>query len=105
MDTHKHFSCSVNPRTGRENRYPAEVPSAPKSKRIVVLGGGPAGMKAAINAKKRGHEVILADNRAKLGGLLNFTDFDAHKSDLRAQKNHLAYMVQKLGVDIRLNTQ
>ncbi|MCU7377182.1 FAD-dependent oxidoreductase [Clostridiales Family XIII bacterium ASD5510] len=105
MDTHKHFSCSVNPRTGRENRYPAEVPSAPKSKRIVVLGGGPAGMKAAINAKKRGHEVILADNRAKLGGQLNFTDFDAHKSDLRAQKNHLAYMVQKLGVDIRLNTQ
>ena len=104
MDTHKHYSCSVNPRTGRENRYPSVLPKAPVSKKVVVIGGGPAGMKAAINAKQRGHEVTLVDNRAKLGGQLNFTDFDNHKEDLRAQKNYLAHMVEKLGVDIRLNT-
>ena len=105
MDTHKHYSCSVNPRTGRENRYPSVLPKAEEKKKVVVLGGGPAGMKAAINAKNRGHEVILVDNREKLGGQLNFTDFDEHKADLRAQKNYLAHMVEKLGVDIRLNTQ
>lgn len=61
-------------------------------------------MKAAITAAQKGHEVILADNRSKLGGQLSFTDYDDIKADLRAQKDYLAHMVEKLGIQTQLGT-
>ncbi len=105
MDTHKHFSCAVNPRTGREMRYPQEFAPAPQPKKVLVVGGGPGGMKAAISAAQRGHTVTLADKNDRLGGQLRFTDYDDIKKDLRAQKDYLARMTEKSGVDIRLNTE
>lgn len=105
MDTHKHFSCSVNPRLAREARYPQGLVKAEEKKRVLVVGGGPGGMKAAITAAQRGHDVTLVDEREKLGGQLNFTDYDAIKTDLRRQKDYLAHMTEKVGVKVRLNTR
>lgn len=105
MDTHKHFSCAVNPRTAREARYPQGIVKSGTKKRVLVVGGGPGGMKVAIVAAQRGHDVTLADEREKLGGQLNFTDYDDIKADLRAQKNYLAHMVEKLGVKVQLQTR
>ena len=104
MDTHKHFSCAVNPRTAREARYP-DVKKSDVKKQVLVVGGGPGGMKAAITAAQRGHDVTLADDREKLGGQLNFTDHDDIKADLRAHKDYLARMVHKSGVKVLSGTR
>ena len=103
MDVYKHFSCAVNPRAAREMRYPAAFLPAPARKKILVIGGGPGGMKAAVCAAERGHDVILADKKNHLGGQLIFTDYDAIKADLRAQKDYLIRMVHKSNVNVLLN--
>ncbi|MGI5971293.1 MAG: FAD-dependent oxidoreductase [Oscillospiraceae bacterium] len=104
MDTHKHFSCSVNPRAAREARYPQGILPSPVKKKVLVIGGGPGGMKAALTAKERGHDVIIVDKNSSLGGMLLFTDYDDIKADLRAQKNYLVHMVEKKNIPVILNT-
>ena len=60
-------SCIQHPETGRELTY-GTLPPAPRRKKVMVIGGGPAGMKAAITAAKRGHAVTLYEATAQLGG-------------------------------------
>ena len=105
MDTHKHYSCAVNPTTAREARYGHDVVKSEVKKNVLVVGGGPGGMKAAITAAQRGHDVTLVDNREKLGGQLNFTDYDEIKADLRAHKDYLVRMVGKSGVKVQTGTR
>lgn len=63
-----HPQCAVNPRTGFEDVIP-EIPSKPeKTKKICVVGGGPAGVIFAITAAKRGHNVELVEKSNKIGG-------------------------------------
>lgn len=62
------FSCAVNPVAGREARPVAAPPTAPK--RILVVGGGPAGMEAAAQLAERGHDVELWEATDRLGGQL-----------------------------------
>ncbi|MBP1742500.1 MAG: NADH:flavin oxidoreductase/NADH oxidase, partial [Deltaproteobacteria bacterium] len=61
-------TCMVNPAAGMEAEFP--VNPASKKKRVLVIGGGPAGMKAAITASDRGHQVILVEKNSRLGGQL-----------------------------------
>ncbi len=71
---------------------------------MLVVGGGVAGMQAAITAFDRGHEVILAERGDALGGLLFFTDTDPDKPDLRNFKDLLVREVGRRGIDVRLRT-
>jgi 2,4-dienoyl-CoA reductase-like NADH-dependent reductase (Old Yellow Enzyme family)/thioredoxin reductase len=59
-------SCLVNPRTGKENTH--TVTKADNRKKVMVIGGGPAGMEAAIVAAKRGHDVTIYEKADRLGG-------------------------------------
>ncbi len=98
------FACAVNPRSGREDRYD-RIPAAKAKRKVLVVGGGPGGMKAAATAAERGHDVTLAEQSGQLGGLLKFTDYDNLKWDLMRLKNYLITQVEKSGAKVLLNTQ
>lgn len=97
--------CSVNPRNGyahiMDNMFPAQPV---KKKKVAVIGGGPAGMVAAITAAKRGHDVTLYEKNGQLGGQLLHADVCAFKWPLRNYKNHLVDQTAKAGIRVLLNT-
>lgn len=74
------ISCIQHPETGRELRYGTLTPAA-KRKRVMVVGGGPAGMKAAITAAKRGHDVTLYEANRQLGGQANLAQLLPRRSE------------------------
>ena len=100
----QHMLCTVNPVVGLEEQ--ADKISMPeKSKNVAVIGGGPAGMQAAVTAAARGHKVTLFEKDAKLGGKLNFADYVSFKYPLAAYKNWMVSQVENAGVDVKLNTE
>ena len=101
----RHFTCSVNPLAGREARlgFGEDIGRAKVRKRVLVIGGGPAGMTAAVTAYRRGHDVILWEKTDKLGGTLNFTETDSLKHDLRRYKRFLTAQTEKSGIRVVLN--
>lgn len=103
----RHFVCSVNPLIGREARigFADTLGAANFRKKVLIAGGGPAGMQAAITAAQRGHEVILCEKSNALGGLLKFTDTDSLKHDLRRYKEYLVRSVSAANVKVLLNTE
>ncbi|MGI5971498.1 MAG: FAD-dependent oxidoreductase [Oscillospiraceae bacterium] len=98
------FGCDVNPRAGREHRIKKPV-RAERPKKVVVVGGGPAGMQAALTASECGHRVTLFEKSGALGGLLKLTDGDSVKYLLNRLKNYFVAQIEKSGVDVRLNTE
>ena len=100
----RHFTCSVNPLIGREARigYGDKLPPANNKRNVLVIGGGPAGMKAAVTAAERGHTVTLCEKEQALGGMLRFTDNDSLKFDLHRFKEHLVGQVLKSNVRVLL---
>ena len=104
---HRHFVCSVNPLIGREERlgFGEDIGKAKNPKSVLVVGGGPAGMQAAITAAERGNDVTLCEKTDALGGLLKFTDNDSLKVDLKRYKQYLVRMTKKRGINVLLNTE
>jgi thioredoxin reductase len=96
--------CSVNPKIGIESALKVIEPPV-SSQKVAVIGGGPAGMKAALTAAERGHKVTLYEKNAYLGGLLRHTDFSPFKWALKDFKDYLARQVKKAGVEVLLNTE
>jgi 2,4-dienoyl-CoA reductase-like NADH-dependent reductase (Old Yellow Enzyme family)/thioredoxin reductase len=106
-DCYEHlFRCAVNPLIGyetcAEQMFPAE---AAASKRVAVIGGGPAGMKAAITAFDRGHKVTLFEKEAYLGGALDFAKHVSFKYALNSYKDYLILQVGKRDIEVQLNTE
>jgi 2,4-dienoyl-CoA reductase-like NADH-dependent reductase (Old Yellow Enzyme family)/thioredoxin reductase len=95
-------ACVVNPALGKEKAY--EIKPARKPKNVAVVGGGPAGMQAAIVAAKRGHKVTLFEKEAKLGGQLNIAALPPFKGDIFPWIDYLVNQVKRAGVKVELNT-
>ena len=100
------FACSVNPTVGREKFLKMVAPEkSGVSRSVVVIGGGPAGMQAAITASQNGHKVTLLEKDGHLGGKLVFSEQVPFKHDLFRFMRYQMGQLEKLGVDVRLNTE
>ena len=95
--------CTVNPLIGRELEG-SEIARAPAAKRVLIAGGGPGGLQAAITAAKRGHDVTLCESTDSLGGILKSEQAIPFKMEMYELGQTLAKLARDAGVDIRLNT-
>jgi len=99
------FRCVVNVAAGREATVAFDAPDvASTSKRVLVVGGGPAGMEAARTAALRGHHVELHELRRELGGQVAIAATVRERSDLVALTRWLADELKRLGVKVRRNS-
>jgi len=95
--------CVVNPLIGREIEGMEVVP-ARKSKKVLIAGGGVAGLEAAITAAQRGHKVVLCEKSDKVGGILKSEQAIPFKYEMYQLGVVLEKLAQDEGVEIRLNT-
>ncbi len=94
--------CSVNPKTGHAHRMLRMIDPPRSAMKIAVIGGGPAGMKAALTAAQRGHKVTVYERTDFLGGQISHSDFDPHKWPLKDFKDYLIRQIHKAGVEVNL---
>jgi NADPH-dependent 2,4-dienoyl-CoA reductase/sulfur reductase-like enzyme len=92
-------ACSVNPLAGHETERGPLLP-AEAAKKVLVIGGGPAGMQAALTAAERGHEVILAEKEPELGGQLLLASKPPGKKDIDPFTHYLIKQVEKSSVHV-----
>ncbi len=95
--------CTVNPAMGRE-REMAIVPAG-RPKRVLIAGGGPAGLQAAYWAALRGHEVSLFEKERKLGGQVNLASIPPFMQELSRLIQYLTLQVREAGVRVELDTE
>ena len=95
--------CTVNPVAGNEGEY--HVRPAEKKRKVAVIGGGPAGMKAAMTAALRGHSVTLYEKGKEFGGWLLVGCMPPYKSEIRTLYESLTVRMKKAGVQAQLNTE
>ena len=93
-------TCLVNPRACNETTL--TVQSAPQSRRMAVIGGGPAGMSAAVTLAERGHSVILFESSDELGGQFNLARRIPGKEEFNETLRYFRHRLDELGVDVRL---
>jgi len=99
----QHATCIVNPAAGREKEMaliPAETP-----KKVLVAGGGPAGLEAARVAALRGHEVTLCEKEGKLGGQVNIASVPPFMQEIGQVIKYLRVQVEKAGVKVETGTE
>jgi NADPH-dependent 2,4-dienoyl-CoA reductase/sulfur reductase-like enzyme len=96
--------CVVNPIIGREyeSRF---VQVSARKKKVMVVGGGPGGMQAAITAADRGHEVILCEKSKRLGGTLIYAEHEYFKEDTKKLTEVLIRRVHKRPIKLMMDTE
>ena len=99
----RQYLCAINPATGHETENLWALAPARK-KKILIAGGGIAGMQAALTASARGHEVILCEKSDRLGGVLKCEEGVPFKKNLTKYLQQQSEAIAKAGVAVHLNT-
>ena len=99
----RRLTCEINPTVGNELEMPPLV-KVGTPRRVVVVGGGPAGLEAAHTAAERGHRVVLLEKGKKLGGKLAFSSHYLPFHEASHALDFLLRQVEKRGVEVRLGT-
>ena len=94
------ISCLQHPESGREVDFPEQTP-LPASKSVMIVGGGPAGLKAAAVAAARGHRVVLHESESQLGGQALLAQRLPGREEFGGLVQNLAREARDAGVDIR----
>lgn len=98
--------CSVNPAWGREYENSRREEKPDRVKKVLVAGGGPGGMEAAITAARRGHEVILCEKSDHLAANLDYAKQISFKEDIVQFLKSMVINVQRTpNLELRLNTE
>lgn len=100
-----HFQCAVNPTAGLEASLNKLVQEPGERKKVAIIGGGPAGMKAACVASDRGHQVTLFEATNRLGGMLHYAGYFSFKYPVKDYMNWLIGQVNKRPIDVKLGTK
>ena len=100
------LNCSVNPVAGRERQWGnGTLTQAAEPKRIVVVGGGPAGMRAASTAARRGHDVLLLERAEELGGALNLLKQLPTRENWQLAVDNGVRPLRRSGAEVRLGVE
>ena len=97
--------CSVNAIAGRETELTTEPEPATAPKKVMVVGGGPAGMEAARVAALRGHQVTLYEKQSELGGQLLLAAVPPYKHELKHLNDYLTRQLEKGGIPVKLGIE
>ncbi|MBQ0065236.1 MAG: FAD-dependent oxidoreductase [Firmicutes bacterium] len=95
--------CAVNPTSMHEKEY--VLTPMKENKKVLVIGGGPGGLKAAASAAQRGMDVTLWEKNAYLGGALAAAGQMRFKKDVKSQLEYLIRQVNKYNVKVELNKE
>ena len=99
----RRMHCVMNPAVGREQRWgEGTLQPAAVAKRIAVVGAGPAGLKAAGTAARRGHEVTLFEESREIGGHLDLLKRLPTRGDWQKMIDNLMTVAEANGVELRL---
>lgn len=101
--TGRGVTCVQNPVIGRETRWADLTMTTGSRKKVVVVGGGAAGLEAARVARIRGHQVVLFEKSGELGGQTLIARRAPGRQDFDGATRWSSLQCQKLGVDIRLH--
>jgi 2,4-dienoyl-CoA reductase (NADPH2) len=105
MFANQPYICAINPRLGHEIEPEFSITPAVVKKKVMVIGGGPGGLEAAIGAAARGHQVTLFEAGPELGGALISSSRDVAGGQVLLElRDYYSLRLKDLGVEVRLNT-
>lgn len=105
VNQNRYYRCAVNPYAAHENQQNLKIKAADVKKKVLVIGGGPAGMSAAQTAAKAGHDVELWERGDKLGGNMLAAGAPSFKHDVMRYVAYMEQQTRKAGVRVLLNRE